>query len=726
MAFLNAGKILHIDLTTGEISTQPVKNYADRYLGGRAINAAIIWEHVGADVDPLGPENVLCFGVGPLGATAFPGNSRMDVMSKSPVTNLLGDSNMGGYWGAELKYAGYDHLVLDGRTAKPVYIYIHNDKVELRDAAKLMGKTTHDTTAAILDELDNPNVKVVTIGPAGENLVTFADLHQGTCHAAARTGMGAVMGSKNVKAIAVRGTKPIAAAEPEALMDACLEAHTELRGSEMFKEYSTVGTSWCEASYGRSGIECGGDAHDGPISNWDPHRDQAFDEFWVEYGIKRTGCMGCPVHCMETYYVPGVGSASMSCELYTQTSGELHQDMLRGIKLVKLCQEMGIDETSVSNVLQWMLVLQDMGVIDDSHLDGVHLAWGDVDSQVEMTKKIINREGVGDAIAGGLLEAAKYFDARTPPEPRAGKSTYYYAMQVNNSPMYGINPRVKSMALAYAVGRRSDCISDLDMQDFDIISVSDAGEYPGWTAEQRKEAAAFDAATAQYLSGEPTAADFGSIRGKALIVHDMGRAVGIADMAGTCKQHLKWLYLDVNPAQLAAALTAGFGKKVTGDDLMWASLQLRTLERALECKWGRRRQHDTIPEKELGLKGAHGTPEVTNYSTSREELEAMKDEYYWLRGWDKETGIPYAETLHDFGLDDLARDLDALGILPVCSDEEARREGIRNASTLGYVWPELIGRDNPSGNKAPWAEDDMVEDGKRNGTRVPVAAADEE
>lgn len=713
MPFLNAGKILHVDLTDGTVRTQPTRAYADRYIGGRAINAALVYDLVDPDTDALGPGNVLALGVGPLGGTSYPGCSRLDVMAKSPVTNLLGDSNMGGYWAAELKYAGYDHLVLHGRAEKPVYVWIHNDDVELRDATALLGKTTWDAQQAVLDDLDNPNVKVISIGPAGEHLVTWADLHQGTCHAAARTGMGAVMGSKNVKAIAVRGTQGIKVADPEAMMTACLEAHTAIRASEMYGEYSTVGTSWCEASYGRAGIECGGDGHEGPIADWDPHRDQAFDQFWVEYGLKRTGCMGCPVHCMETYYVPGVGSASMSCELYTQTAGELRQDLLRGIKLVKLCQEMGIDETSVSNVLQWLLVLKDMGVIDDSHLDDVPLAWGDVDSQVEFTRRIIFREGVGDVFADGLLAAAKHLDAHTQPGPRGGASTYEYAMQVNNNPMYGINPRVKSMALAYAVGRRSDCISDLNMQDFDIMSVS--AEYPGWTDEQRHEAAEFDAETARYVADDPRAADFDVVNGKAIIVHDMGRTVGMADMAGTCKQHMKWLYLNANPAHMAAAISAGVGKTVTGDDLMWASLQLRTLERALECKWGRRREHDTIPEKEFGKLVSQGVFKGKSF-TSREDLEAMKDEYYWLRGWDRETGIPYGETLRDFGLHDVAADLEKLGILPACTDEQTRRAGIAKASTLGYVWPELVGRDDPGGNKAPWAADEPE-------AEAPAAAA---
>ena len=290
-------------------------------------------------------------------------------------------------------------------------------------------------------------------------------------------------------------------------------------------------------------------------------------------------------------------------------------------------------------------------------------------------------------------------------------------MQVNNSPMYGINPRVKSMALAYAIGRRSDCISDLNMQDFDIMSVS--AEYPGWTDEQRRDAAEFDAATAVYVSDEPRAADFDAIDGKAMIVHDMGRTVGMADMAGTCKQHMKWLYLDATPSHMAAAISAGLGKTVTSDDLMWASLQLRTLERALECKWGRRREHDTIPEKEFDKLVSQGVFKGTSF-TSREDLEAMKDEYYWLRGWDKETGIPFGETLRDFGLDHVAEDLARLGNLPACADEKARRQGIAKASTLGYVWPELVGRDKPGGNKAPWAEDEL--EGEAEAAEAAVGA----
>jgi aldehyde:ferredoxin oxidoreductase len=257
-----------------------------------------------------------------------------------------------------------------------------------------------------------------------------------------------------------------------------------------------------------------------------------------------------------------------------------------------------------------------------------------------------------------MKATAEYFDERVPEERRNGKSTYWYAMQVNNNPMYGINPRLTSMSLSYSVGRRSDCIQDLDMHQFDMVT---APVYPGWSQEDRDGAVEHEKELAYELTGKENAGDPDSTEGKADIVHDMGIHTGISDMAGSCKWHTKWLFLYLMPEHYADALTAGLGRTVTPQDVEQASLRVRNVERAIEVKMGRRRENDTIPEKEFSKPVSRGSMKG-KYGVSREQLEQMKDEYYTLRGWDLKTGVPLHQTLVDCGLDDIADDLAELGL----------------------------------------------------------------
>jgi len=413
-----------------------------------------------------------------------------------------------------------------------------------------------------------------------------------------------------------------------------------------------------ETAYVRSGIECGGDGHEGASSFEDKYY---FRDFYKEWGHRRTGCAGCPVHCMENYRVPGIGGTVISCELYPQLSAELrNDDMLNWFEQVRLCQQMGIDNTSMAMTIQWLMELHELGVLDASLTDGIPIEFGSSQAIDYLMRATVGRTGFGDVVAGGMKATAEYLDARVPLERRGGRSTYHHAMQVNNNPMYGINPRVKSMALSYSIGRRSDCIQDLNMQEFDVIT---APIYPDWSEADRKAAVEHDYVVSAAQTGIEDAADPAVWQGNAKVVSDMGVTTGVPDMVGTCKWHTPWLFMDIKPKQYAKALTAGLGRPVTEDDLTAASLRLRNVERALECKLGRRRENDTVPEKEFGKPVSHGLWKG-KLGIERDELEGMKDMYYDLRGWDPKTGIPFKETLTEFGLDDIAQDLDALGILP--------------------------------------------------------------
>jgi aldehyde:ferredoxin oxidoreductase len=237
------GNILKIDLSTGRIKTEPTESYVDDYLGGRGLGVRLIYDHYTPGTDAFDPKNPLIFNTGPLTGTALPGSGRVDVTALSPMSNLRAKSNFGAYWGPELKFAGYDNIVIQGKSENPSYIWINEGRVEIRDAGHIWGKDTFKTQKLIQSELNDPEIKVVCIGPAGEKLVRFACLLTETGDAAGRTGMGAVMGSKNLKAIAVRATGSVAVARPDEFLDLSLQINNEIRKHPAYEELSHWGVS---------------------------------------------------------------------------------------------------------------------------------------------------------------------------------------------------------------------------------------------------------------------------------------------------------------------------------------------------------------------------------------------------------------------------------------------------------------------------------------------------
>lgn len=240
MAHLYGGNILLVDLDSKKITKEPTGKYTDAFLGGRGINIKLFVDRVEKGIDPLGPENVIVFGVGPLGGTTL-SSGRTEVTAKSPETNFLGQSNFGGFWGGELKYAGYDHVVIKGKADTPVYLWIHNDRIEIKDAGAYWGHDAYETQDMIRRDLGEPEVKIACIGQAGENLVRFATIQHELGNSAGRTGMGAVMGSKKLKAIAVRGTNELTVADPERLLNLAARLTNIIKDHELAQQLSKEG-----------------------------------------------------------------------------------------------------------------------------------------------------------------------------------------------------------------------------------------------------------------------------------------------------------------------------------------------------------------------------------------------------------------------------------------------------------------------------------------------------
>jgi aldehyde:ferredoxin oxidoreductase len=637
MVNLYGSHILRIDLSSQTITKEPTSKYSKRFIGGRGINAKIMFDEIKPQIDPLGDENTIVFGAGPLTGTLCPGSSRVDVMSKSPVTGLLGDSNMGGNWPAELKYAGYDHVIIQGKADHPVYIAIENEKVEVLEASDLWGKDSYSTSEMIRRKLQDPDVKIVCIGKAGENRVSYASLISNIGNAAGRNGMGAVMGSKNLKAVAVRGTQGVKVADPERFFKLCTKLHNMVRSAPGYDEYSKRGSLKSMTLNANSGYTPAGNHQ---TFGWD--RKAEFLNWWEKYGVKRAGCFSCPVQCSETYTIPEIGSGIVSCQHYIEPTWKLkNNDVMVWWEFVRNCQLYGIDVISTSGILAWVIELYEDGIITEEDTDGLVMKWGDRDSIIKMMEKIINREGIGDILAGGFKEAVKQF----------GKKSEGYAMHVKNSPLYAASPRFPFVALETALGPRGDYMRAFLPFAKGIIRVK--GD-PDMSMEEKEKIMIKYEEEAERTTGTKEVLEIMGYEGKPKGVIYAETMISIPDMLGVCKHMGITNFQAFSPEDFSEIFSVGLGENVSPEELIRAAVRNRNVERAFEAREGLTREKDTLPKREFNkdiggpYKGVYLDPN---------EFEKAKDEYYALRGWDTHTGIPTQKTLVALGLEDIAEDL---------------------------------------------------------------------
>ena len=643
MGYLYGGEILRIDLTDLKITKEPTSSYSKTFIGGRGINSKIMYDCVKPGINPLDPENIIVFGVGPLTGTLCPGPSRVDVMAKSPVTGFLGDSNMGGSWPAELKYAGYDNILIQGKSPNPVYISIDNDEVKILDATETWGKDTFVTPNMICQELGDPETKVLCIGKSGENKVIYSSILTNIGNAAGRNGMGAVMGSKNLKAIAVRGTKGVKVADPENFFDRCIRLHRLLKEAPAYDEYSKRGSLKSMYLSGTSGYAPAGNHQ---VFGWDEGPE--FLKWWEAYGVKRAGCFGCPVQCAEAYTIPGIGSGVVSCQHYIEPTWKIkNNDMMLWWEIVRNCQRYGIDVISITGILSWLMDLYEDGIISKEDTDGIAMNWGERHAIIKMMEKIINREGIGDILADGYKESIRQF----------GKKTEGYAMHVKNSPLYAPSPRFPLIGLEVALGPRGDHMRAFVPFAKGMIRVQ---VDPTMSVEEKEKTIKAYEALAKEISGTKKAAHIMEYEGKAKALIHAEAMISITDLLGVCKYMGIVNFSALNPENLADLLSVGLGREVIPEELITTAERTRNVERAFEVREGLSRKDDTVPEREFNkdIGGRH-----KGIYLDREKFEKAKDEYYALRGWDIASGVPTRETLLALGLEDISEDLKRRGCL---------------------------------------------------------------
>ena len=654
MPFAFAGKMLHVNLTTGEIAPKPLdEEKVLKYLGARGFNARLLWELIPSGADPLGPENVLIFGTGTLTGTSAPTSGRTTVSCKGPATGLYLKTSVGGHWGAELKFAGYDYLVIEGRAAKPVYLLIRDGAVEIRDAADLWGKDVRETTRSIEHALGDPDVQVACIGPAGENRVLFASIMMNYYNAAARGGVGAVMGSKNLKAVAVRGHGRITVARPQEFRRAVLDAVEASYQDFSAKTSYLYGTSASVAVINELGSFPSFNFRSGRIDN----AEKISGPFLVEAGYlkRRMGCNACIFSCHRYCEIdsgPHVGAYGGGPEYETMSAlgagcGTVDVELV--IKANELCNIYGMDTISAGSVVQWAMEGYEKGIITEKDTGGIKLQWGNPEAILGLLEQVARCRGFGATLAGGVRRAAKSI----------GRGSEEWAVEAKGLEQSRVETRTAfGYALAFAVNPRGpDHLHTQVLAEF--------GTRPGGRALVAK------------ITGDEKYAFPRTLEKRADIVRWHEDCYAATDAVGLCSFATTARY-GVTPELLARMLSAATGVDFfESEGLLLAGRRIMNLEKAFNVREGATRKDDHLPYRLMNeilappsAKGdersaaAAGRPDaVKEQIDSQAYLDRMLDEYYELHGWDKTTGLQRCKTLGDLGLGDVAAELDRMGKL---------------------------------------------------------------
>ncbi len=614
------GTILRINLTDGSIYRHPTEEHlAQAFLGGRGLNVKRLWDELPAHTDGLSPENILVFGAGPLVGTLFPGGARFNVSAMSPQTGILGDSNAGGFFGPELKFAGYDQVIIQGRADHPVYLWIKDDTVELRDAQELWGQDVWDTTLAIQQELGDPDVQVAAIGQGAENGVRFAGVFVNLNRPAARTGMGTVMASKNLKAVAVRGTGLIPVADVTRFSEIIEQLDEAIYSHPEYEIRCRLGTTKLIKALDSIGGLPTRHFQSGRFKEADAVSGEAIEEL---YKIKSKACFACTIPCSRFLVVddprfPGLRLEGPEYEpLAGFTARVGNGDLALALKCIDLANRYGVDAIALSEVISWAMECYERGLLSREEADGLDLTWGNGETMLALIHKVAHREGFGDFLADGVKRAAE----------RLGKGSEEIAMHGKGLEVFQADVRsIKAYGLGNAVASRgADHLRSEPWFEFSNDPEEGIRRY-----------------------GIPETAFRLEYKGKGLVVKHFEEMAAIADATGVCKNTYNNMEV-LDWEGTAELLRAATGWDITGEEVQRIGERIVNLERLFIAREGITRQDDTLPKRFL----EEPLPEGSGPSTgSVLELEPMLDEYYRARGWDVQSGLPKKEKLEELGLD---------------------------------------------------------------------------
>jgi aldehyde:ferredoxin oxidoreductase len=602
-----AGRVLHVDLTTGTTRVEKLdEETAKKYVGGIGLGMKLYLSNSKAGVDALSPENPLVLTVGPISGTMFPtGGNGHAFISKSPETNFLGETVSHGTFGAEIKRAGYDAVIIAGKSEKPTYIWIDDDSVQVLDASSLWGKSAGETEDAIKEEIGDYYVRVASIGLAGEKLSKIANIINDKTRAAGRTGLGAVMGSKNLKAIAVRGTHDVTVAKPEEFLNLVKEFHERMKGPASQK-YRTMGST--ENLMIQNALYCV------PTRNYNnAHFDYAdrisSDVLNERYIAKIIACNSCAMRCEHEAVIkdgPYKGSmARMEYDNLWALGANLGVDKLDAIiRAAELCTFYGLDAQSVGGVIGFLMDCHEKGILDHIQLEGIDAHFGNQDAVIQLIEKIGTRDGIGDMLADGVKAAAA----------KIGGDSVQLAQHIKGLEVTGYDLRcLKTTALGAAVSFRG-----ADHSRSGVFSLDLKGKVDRLKAE----------------------------KGRGKLVKDLEDIFNLIDSFIICKNAKGTLYNEVE--DLAKLYSIVTGQEVSAEDLKLAGERIEALARLINIREGLTRKDDALPWKVMNLPIKDDCP-VKGAFVSQEELDLMLDDYYTSRGWSLK-GVPTDEKLQQLGL----------------------------------------------------------------------------
>jgi len=608
------GKVLRVDLSRKKVEELTFNEEACRkFIGGSGLGAKILYDETKADTDPFSPENPLIFMAGPTANTQVPTSGRHAVVSRSPLTGVFGESDVGGTWGAKLKQAGLDGMVITGKAESPTYLWVQDGKVEFRDASRVWGKDTYEVDP-ILREETHKNATVAAIGPAGERLVLLSGIvHDGRdARIAGRCGLGAVMGSKKLKAIVVQGSAKTPVAHPDDLASSVKELMpTILESSKTFGQLGTSGGVITHEAMGNF-----------PLQNWRLGR-------WEEGAkkisgpamaesilVKRYACRQCPIACgrevkVEKGPYAGVDGAGPEYETMGTLGGMCLVDNLEAVAMAnELCNRYGLDTISAGSAIAFAMECFESGLLTKKDTDGIDLTWGNHQALVEMVKKMGKKEGIGELLGKGVRKAAQEIGGIAPE----------FAMHVKGLELPAHDPRSYfGAALAFATSARGACHLSAWTMGFErglaMPEVGADGRITRWEVDGKAEFVA----KCQFMMG----------------MYDAMKYCKFIAFGGMKVSHcLKWF------------------KQVTGWDMDLAEFfktgeRMLNLKRMINVRWGVSRKDDTLPPRSMTHKRTG--PGLTDAEQHLPPLGRLLSDYYEYCGWN-EWGIPRPEKLKELGL----------------------------------------------------------------------------
>jgi aldehyde:ferredoxin oxidoreductase len=622
MANAYMGKILRVDLSTGKISTEDIRwDWAKLFWGGPGLATRYLYDEVPQYADPLGPENELIFMTGPLTGTAAPSAGRYSVVAKSPLTGIWGHGNSGGNFGPAMKRSGYDGIIFKGISPVPVYLKLVDGQAELCDATNLWGKTTSETENAVM-ESHGKQMHIACIGPGGENLVRYAAIMNNTSRCVGRCGMGAVMGSKRLKAVVCAGKAKIEFADKEKFREIVKKQMALMDESILKVGFESFGTNMVSDMVNARGGY--------PTLNW---QGGVFDKIQEVNGqaltdkvlVKEVGCFACPIACGRSTEIKdgkwkghkGEGPEYETVNMFGACCGI--SDMNAITMANYQCNEYGIDTISAGSTIAFAMECYDKGILTKEQTGGLDLKFGNVELMVELVEKIARRQGVGDLLAEGTRVMSE----------RLGQGSAHFAIHVKGLELSAYDPRAaKITGLAFVTANRGGDHITAYVQgptfiDAPFLSIDDSRIEDPLIANPKE----------------------------AKVVVDLEDCLTMYDCMGACK----FMGILLTAEDFVELQNAATGWSIDTADFRKCGERIYNLMRLFSVREGITREMDTLPARLMEDPLPDGPAQ--GMVIDRDTMEMLKDAYYVLRGWDVATGIPTAEKLRELELGDLIADV---------------------------------------------------------------------